>query len=180
MSAKKEIASLSVCEEQLYKQLFDKHSDPIYYYLFHKYNKEHLAKDAMQDAYIKLWQKCKDVPLQNAKAFLYKVANNKMLDLLKRNNKSTEFTEANNQTHDNNPEYMMEYHDFKTSFDQVLQQMPQNYKIPFLLNRIEDKTYKEIAETLDISVKAVEKRMYKALLYLKEHLQVDEKLLKRK
>ena len=40
----------------------------------------------------------------------------------------------------------------------------------FLLNRIEKKTYKEIAEHIDISVKAVEKRMHAALLVMRENI----------
>ena len=38
----------------------------------------------------------------------------------------------------------------------------------FLLNRIDKKTYNEIAEMLDISVKAVEKRMHNALKQLRK------------
>ena len=38
----------------------------------------------------------------------------------------------------------------------------------FLLSRIDKKTYKEIAEMLSISVKAVEKRMTLALKQLRE------------
>ncbi|MCB0436428.1 MAG: RNA polymerase subunit sigma-70, partial [Mangrovimonas sp.] len=41
----------------------------------------------------------------------------------------------------------------------------------FLLNRIEGKKFKEIAELLDISVKAVEKRIYGALAKLREDIE---------
>ena len=40
----------------------------------------------------------------------------------------------------------------------------------FLMSRMEDMTYKEIAERLDLSVKAVEKRMSIALAELKKRL----------
>ena len=42
------------------------------------------------------------------------------------------------------------------------------------MNRIEKMTYSEIAEALDVSVKAVEKRMHKALLKLR--IQINEKI----
>ncbi|VAV85327.1 RNA polymerase sigma factor RpoE, partial [hydrothermal vent metagenome] len=41
----------------------------------------------------------------------------------------------------------------------------------FLLNRIEGKKHREIAELLDISTKAVEKRIYGALKKLREDIE---------
>jgi RNA polymerase sigma-70 factor (ECF subfamily) len=41
------------------------------------------------------------------------------------------------------------------------------------MNRIDQMTYNEIAKNLDISVKAVEKRMKKALEYL--HSEIEQK-----
>ena len=41
--------------------------------------------------------------------------------------------------------------------------MPEKQRIVFLMSRMEELTYKEIAERLDLSVKAVEKRMSIAL-----------------
>jgi RNA polymerase sigma-70 factor (ECF subfamily) len=48
--------------------------------------------------------------------------------------------------------------------------LPEKQRLVFLLSRIEKMTYKEIAELLDISVKAVEKRMHKALVSLRESI----------
>ena len=38
------------------------------------------------------------------------------------------------------------------------------------MNRIEEMTYKEIADRLELSVKAVEKRMHGALGHIREHI----------
>jgi len=40
----------------------------------------------------------------------------------------------------------------------------------FMMNRIEGKRFKEIAEILGISTKAVEKRIYGALTKLRQHI----------
>jgi len=53
--------------------------------------------------------------------------------------------------------------EFKVRLESVIDNMPEKSRIVFLLNRIEKKTYAEIALQLGIGVKAVEKRMHRAL-----------------
>jgi RNA polymerase sigma-70 factor (ECF subfamily) len=48
--------------------------------------------------------------------------------------------------------------------------MPETQREAFLMNRMDNMSYKEIADTLEISVKAVEKRIHLALVYLKENV----------
>ena len=48
--------------------------------------------------------------------------------------------------------------------------MPEKQREVFLLSRIDKKKYVEIADIVGVSVKAVEKRMSKALLTLKEQI----------
>jgi RNA polymerase sigma-70 factor (ECF subfamily) len=50
--------------------------------------------------------------------------------------------------------------------------MPEKSRDVFLMNRIDGLTYADIAGRLQLSVKAVEKRMHKALSFLKEHLDI--------
>ena len=64
----------------------------------------------------------------------------------------------------------MELREFDTLLQSVLAAMPEKSRAVFLMNRIDDLTYKEIAVRLQLSVKAVEKRMHIALEFLKEHL----------
>ncbi|MEA1899112.1 MAG: sigma factor-like helix-turn-helix DNA-binding protein [Bacteroidota bacterium] len=50
--------------------------------------------------------------------------------------------------------------------------MPEKQRIVFLMSRQEGLKYIEIAERLNLSVKAVEKRMNLALTYLKKAIKV--------
>ena len=52
----------------------------------------------------------------------------------------------------------------------AISDLPEKQKEVFLLSRIEKMKYREIAEMLGISVKAVEKRMHLALLEMKEKI----------
>ena len=52
----------------------------------------------------------------------------------------------------------------------VIAEMTEKSRTVFLMNRIDGMTYNEIAESLKVSVKAIEKQMSKALLHLKKNL----------
>ena len=62
--------------------------------------------------------------------------------------------------------------DFKEAYLNALNTMPENFKLVFLMNRLDGLTYKQMAFALDLSEKAIEKRMSNALnhirLFLKE------------
>ncbi len=54
----------------------------------------------------------------------------------------------------------------------AINNLSEGQRIAFLMNRVEGKKYREIAEILEISVKAVEKRMSLALIALRK--EIDE------
>jgi RNA polymerase sigma-70 factor (ECF subfamily) len=61
------------------------------------------------------------------------------------------------------PQEIMEHDEFAEKLNRTMEKLPEAQRIVFLMNRIDDLTYREIAERLAISVKAVEKRMQGAL-----------------
>jgi RNA polymerase sigma-70 factor (ECF subfamily) len=68
------------------------------------------------------------------------------------------------------PEFIMLETEFMEKLEHTINTLPEKQKEVFLLNRIEKKKYKEIAIQLDISVKAVEKRMHLALVVMREQI----------
>ncbi|WP_423126764.1 RNA polymerase sigma factor [Gaoshiqia sp. Z1-71] len=68
------------------------------------------------------------------------------------------------------PEDQLNYKELIDNYEKALRKMPEKQRVVFLLNRIDELKYKEIADQLGLSVKAVEKRMSLALEYLKEKL----------
>ena len=57
----------------------------------------------------------------------------------------------------------LEYSELKKKYEKTLMKLPIKQREVFLMSRVEELKYSEIAERLRISVKAVEKRMKKAL-----------------
>ncbi|KGK29360.1 MULTISPECIES: RNA polymerase sigma factor [Cellulophaga] len=160
----------NVCEEQVYNELFKTNSKTVFNYIYYKYGNEEKAYDVVQEAFIKLWENCKKVAPEKAKSFVYTVANNLYLNVLKA--EKVRFKHAKDTldvTHES-PEFLLEEKQFKLKLEQALSDLPENQRSTFLLNRIDGKKYKEIAELEGVSVKAIEKRMHLALKSLREKI----------
>ena len=66
------------------------------------------------------------------------------------------------------PEFIMEENEYMDKLQQAIESLSEGQRVAFLLNRIEGKKHKEIADMLGISQKAVEKRIYTALAVIIE------------
>ena len=58
----------------------------------------------------------------------------------------------------------------KSTISKALNQLPEKQKTALLMNKMQGLTYKEIAEVLNLSQKAIEKRIGLALKALKQNL----------
>ena len=158
----------SVCEQRIFDQLFMDHSKGLRNYLVYKSGNVQLAEDLVQEAFIKLWQNCSNVIIDKAKSFLFSVANNLFINEVKHRQVVFRFEQIERPKVENeNPQHILEQKEFKIKLENAIAALPEGQREVFLLNRIEKKSYKEIAEMLGVSVKAIEKRMHKALVKLR-------------
>ncbi|MEM9916740.1 MAG: RNA polymerase sigma factor [Bacteroidota bacterium] len=161
----------STCQQSSFRKLYERHSDVIRNFLYYKTGDSGFAEDAVQESYLQLWKKCADVPFEKAKSFLFAVSNNLMLDKFKHQKvKLKFFSRKQKQTTNETPEFLLEEQEFKQKLESVISELPEPQRVVFLMSRIDKMKYKEIAQALDISQKAVEKRMHKALLWMREKI----------
>lgn len=158
----------NVCDDQVYSELFRTHSKTVFNYIYYKFGNEEKAQDAVQEAFVKLWENCAKVAPEKAKAFVYTVANNLYLNVIKAEKVRLKHRPAEGNITRQDPEYLMEEAQFQAKLEAALDSLPENQRTTFLLNRIDGKKYHEIAELEGVSVKAIEKRMGLALKALRE------------
>jgi RNA polymerase sigma-70 factor (ECF subfamily) len=163
--------TIGVCDENIYDALYREHAEKICYYLYYKYGDMEKAQDIVQDSFAKLWIDCAKIFLGAAKSFLYKIANNASINSLVHQKTILKYKQIPQKRYTNeSPEFQMEEKEFLQRLNAAISGLKDGQREVFLLNRIEKKTYKEIAELLDISVKSVEKRMRLALLFLRKKI----------
>ncbi len=169
-----DIKSLShVCQEKIYAAVYEKYADDINRFFYYKYGNVVNAEEAVQEAFIKLWENCKTVPVEKAKSFLFKVANNLSLNKIKHEKVKLKYaTTQDHKTMDTqDPAYKMEEEEFKLKLQAAIDKLKPKLRSTFLMHRIDGKSYKEIAEIEQKTVKAIEKRMSQALSQLREHIE---------
>ncbi len=162
----------SVCEEKNFQSLYNHHIKEVRNFLYYKCGNYDLSDDLAQESYIKMWENCAEVIFESAKGFLFTVANRLFLNKVRRDKVELNFIKEkpaskNNET----PEFLMEENEFKSKLEAAISALPEKQRTVFLMNRIDSMPYKEIASTLEISVKAVEKRMGLCLKTLKNNVE---------
>lgn len=161
----------NICEETLYSNFFKKYAEDLHSFLYYKYGDHLNPKDKVQEAFIKVWENCKNITPEKAKNYLFTVGNNLMLNEIKHQKVVLKFQQEKPKSHTNeNPEFLMEEHEYSQKLQRAISNLTEAQRVAFLLNRVEGKKHKEIAQLLDISTKAVEKRIYGALKKLKEQI----------
>jgi len=160
-----------ICHSKTFEMIYQKYAKDIRRFLFYKTQNVDKAEDILQDTFIKLWDNCGKVEFEKVKSYLYSVATNAFLNDIKHQKVVRKHQEAGAiHTTNESPEFVLLEKEFLEKLEHTINTLPEKQKEVFLLNRIEKKKYKDIAIELDISVKAVEKRMHLALLVMRDKI----------
>lgn len=152
----------------IFKEYFDKYFDGVRNYLYYKSSDVELSEDISQEVFLVLWENIETIKRETIKAYLYTIAGNLFKNHYNRKKVEFKFTASLTESMAESPEFIMEFKEFDKMLQSALAKIPEKSRIVFLMSRIDKLTYKEIAERLKLSVKAVEKRMKKALEILND------------
>ncbi|MBN2611260.1 MAG: sigma-70 family RNA polymerase sigma factor [Bacteroidales bacterium] len=155
-----------------FKKLFDTYFDSVRSYLVYRGADKEQATDLAQDVFLRIWEKQLAIDSKGILGLLYKMAGNmfisryrrEMLELNYRN--SIKFEEQGFS-----PEEQMQYNELQQKYTKALAQLDEKHRTVFLMARMEGLKYHEIAERLNLSIKAIEKRMSQTLAFLKKALE---------
>ena len=156
-----------------FKIIYDLYFDNIRSYIYYRSGNEELATDIAQEAFIKVWEKQFDYHPNRTKSLLYKIALDHYITHFRKGKVEAKYlNEVKLVSVDGIEDNSLEYKELKSRYEKTLAKLPEKQREVFLMSRLEELTYKEIAERLEIGVKAVEKRMSLALGVLKREIKV--------
>jgi RNA polymerase sigma-70 factor, ECF subfamily len=167
------LASLKNGEKSAIKILFQSYHAALCNVAFRLIRDRDEAKDIVQDVFIKVWNNRHSIEINYSfSAYLRRSVVNTSLNYLEKNQRSRNIPLETLKIH---PEASPadQFHTFSELSNQVekaIQNLPVRTRAVFVLIRQEEMSYKEVSESLQISTKAVEKEMMKALRLLRESL----------
>ncbi|MFY0683464.1 MAG: RNA polymerase sigma-70 factor [Balneola sp.] len=156
---------------QAFQDFFNAHYDSMLYFLMSKNTDKETAEDLIQKAFIYIWENRQDIdPNKSLRAYLFRIGYTRMLNHHRDNKKFNTDDSIPEQVHELTPEDTAREKDLVLAIDEAIAEMPEKRGEVFTLCFMEQLTYKEAAEVLDVSPKTIENHMGKALKDIRESL----------
>jgi len=157
-----------------YQLLFEKYAPRIYHFSLSYLKNEADAEELVQDVLLKVWEKREILDTsQNIKAYIFKIAINTIYDFIMHKNierSFNDFAQINFDKTINNTWDTIIFKEMQITLKELVAQMPEQRRRVFRLSKIKGLTNDEIAHKLNLSKRTVENQLYRAIIFLKEHL----------
>lgn len=154
-----------------FKNIFNLNFDTVRNYIYYRCGDADLATDVAQDAFMKIWEKQPIVESDKVKALLFKISSDIFISNYRKQKTALKFTlQAKPQVQSQNPEEILQFEELQSKYNRMLAIMPEKQRVVFLMHRLDGYKYQEIAQRLNLSVKAIEKRMKLAIEFLRKNL----------
>ncbi|NCO05050.1 MAG: RNA polymerase sigma factor [Candidatus Magasanikbacteria bacterium] len=150
--------------EKDFLDIYDQYADMVFRYCWRRVYDRELAKDIMQEAFMKSWQYVSEgKSVQNMKAFVFQVATNLIIDYhKKKKDLSLETIEEHSPAITvNNKKNWDAMIDAKDMLKHV-EQLEEPYKTAFELRYLQELTPKEIAQIVGERVNVISVRIHRA------------------
>ncbi len=173
-----------------FENLYNEHNKLVYnlclQYVLHTED----ARDITQEVFVKVYQRYHqhDPALASLKTWIYRITINHCLDFLKSRKSKKRFgfisslfhTDSNepieDASHIDHPGIQSENKEAMQNLLLIIQSLPENQQTVIILTKIEDRPQKEVAEIMNIGVKAVESLLQRAKQTIQKKLTETEGL----
>jgi len=169
LSDKELVALLRKSDEQALSALYLRYWDKLFVTAAQRVDQPEDAEEILQDIFIRLWERRNELELTHSLATYLGVAvKYKVIDYrAKRHHQNAKitFSPIDEQTpaYQLSAEALLLEKELWQSIEQSISKLPEKCRIVFTMSRQEGKTYKQISNELEISEKAVEAHISRAL-----------------
>jgi len=158
--------------ELVFTSLFKEHEYKLFTFAFRLTKSEQLAKDIIQEVFLKLWDHRASIhEINNIEYWLYRLTENKAIDFFRKANAEQRLRMAiwyNVREIVNDTQLQVEAREFNNIIKNAIDKLPPQRKIIYQLNRENGMNYQEIASKLKISSNTVRNQLAAAVKSLRK------------
>ncbi len=161
-------------DEAAFVQAYDRYWRQLFNFGYQKLGKREMTEGIVQEVFIDLWVKRKSLQIHTSltsylfSAVNYRIINQRKSQLVR--DKYAEKQQFKGESKSSSVEEALFYKDLKSAIKKIVRGFPSQRRKVYKLRFKKGFSYKEIADTLQLSVSTVEKHMIKALKDLRSHL----------
>jgi RNA polymerase sigma-70 factor (family 1) len=153
--------------------IYHHYSSGIYKNILRLVKQDELAKEILQEVFLKVWQKRETLNVEvSFKSYLFKIAHNLVIDMFRRAAFDRELLShlslVSTELYSNTDE-ATDLKDTELLLSQAIDALPAQRKKVYLLCKIEGKSYQQVSELLGISTATVRDHIVKATKTVKSH-----------
>lgn len=149
-----------------YNSCADLYSDGVYRFILKNIKDDDTANDIVQESYVRLWERVKDISFEKAKAYLFTTAYHTMIDHIRRNKRYSEM----DGTYDTELQSSNAFSDLKEVIDEAVAKLPEIQRTVILLRDYEGYAYDEIGEITGLNESQVKVYIFRARTFLKQYI----------
>ncbi|MGB1039809.1 MAG: RNA polymerase sigma factor [Flavobacteriales bacterium] len=157
-----------------YNTCVDLYADRLYSFVFKNLKDSERAKDIIQDVFEKVWVKIDEIENNNIKSYLFTVAYRTMLDVIKKEKRTTLTEEISDFE---KPVASGEYTGINEVLEEALATIPEIQRNVILLRDYEGYSYEEIGKITELKDSQVKVYIYRARKALQKYLVSVETVL---
>lgn len=177
-----------------FEEIFNKYKSKVISLAFRFIGEKTAAEDIAQEVFIKIYEKKVRVdPKSKFSTWLYRVTVNTALDEVRKRKHRPDsspqempdqegekilFIESIRDPKTDSPDTVLAKKELASLIQKEVDRLPEKFRLPMILYQFKEMSYREIAQMIGITEKAVEKRLYHAKEQLRKRLQTVYKLFK--
>ncbi|HEQ98007.1 MAG TPA: RNA polymerase sigma-70 factor [candidate division Zixibacteria bacterium] len=170
------IRAVAQKDNNAFRMLVNRHQQKVVSLAYNFTRNRQDAEDIAQDVFFTIWKKARKFKGDSAlSTWIHRITVNTSLNFLRKHKRERsdygdEMLALEAAPGSSSPEKALESEQNKRILYEALDELPEKYRIPFMLNKLEGLSYKEVAETLKLSVPNIETRIHRARKALQEIL----------
>ncbi len=165
-------------KEEEFLKVYDENADGIFRHCYFRMNDRERARELMQEAFLKTWiYISKGGEIENLKAFLYKVANNLVIDEFKKRKELKLEEMAMRKISDGSDLRERSHTNIETEEAiKIINGLGTKYQKIVIMKYIDDLSIKEIADILGKTENNISVRLHRALNQLKKIMNYEQRI----